>query len=236
MFLKTIGHYLTALAVLSFLITSINLCMLVLLASKPFLSRSQYENFAAKMQNDYLLVFTWCIEAPKGRRVYFSGDLPPANESALVVPNHAASHGDWAPLYCLAARSGSLGAVKTVSKNVLKFVPFFGWAMWLMQWPFLKRTWTTDKDYLKHRLAVYKKSSVPLLLWLFCEGTRWTRKKHQKAVEFASNRKQYEPVHTLVPKPAGWIALSRGLDGIATHLHDVTLAYTGYVVTRSSSC
>jgi len=220
--------FVRALLVLIFLMAAIFLVILALLASKPFLSRTAFDKFAQKMQNNYLLVFTWCIEAPAGRKVYFYGDVIPEKESALVVPNHAAEHGDWAPLYSLAARSNGLGGVKTVSKNILKFVPFFGWGMWLMQWPFLKRTWTSDKDYLHKRLDVYRKSGLPMLLWLFAEGTRWTRAKHAKAVAFARGRQQYEPVHTLVPKPTGFIALVKGLDGIVTHLHDVTLAYTGY--------
>ena len=39
---------------------------------------------------------------------------------------------------------------------------------------------------------------------------------------------RYEPVHTLVPKPTGFVALARGLEGAVTHVLDVTLAYTGY--------
>eukprot|EP00750_Incisomonas_marina_P021366 INCI4330.1.p1 GENE.INCI4330.1~~INCI4330.1.p1 ORF type:complete len:372 (-),score=41.70 INCI4330.1:103-1140(-) len=225
---RKITQTLRALLVLLFLIAAICLVIAALLAAKPFLSRPKYDRFAQKLQHNYLLVFTWCIEAPAGRRVYFSGDTIPQNESALVVPNHAAAHGDWAPLYSLAARSNGLGSVKTVSKDILKFVPFFGWGMWLMQWPFLKRTWTSDKNYLYKKLDTYRRTGLPMLLWLFCEGTRWTRTKHAKAVSFARGRGQYEPVHTLVPKPTGFIALVRGLDGIVTHIHDVTLAYSGY--------
>ncbi len=35
-------------------------------------------------------------------------------------------------------------------------------------------------------------------------------------------------MHTLVPKPTGFVALARGLEGTVTHVHDVTLAYTGF--------
>jgi lysocardiolipin and lysophospholipid acyltransferase len=223
-----------AVLVLAFLMLAMLPNLIAMLVAKVVLARSKFTSFATGVQRRYLLVFTWFLELPRSRRIVFSGDVVPSGESALVVPNHAAAHGDFAPLYALAARSGGLGSVKTVSKDVLKYVPCFGWGMWLMQWPFLKREWVRDRKSLEGTLRLYREAQQPLLMWLFAEGTRWTPEKHAQAVAFARSRSQYEPAHTLVPKPTGFTALVHGLDGLVTHVHDVTLAYSGSPVSKRS--
>jgi 1-acyl-sn-glycerol-3-phosphate acyltransferase len=114
----------------------------ILLISWPLLPTKMYANLAATLQNQFLIAFVWLYERNhSGLTVHVSGDDLPAGESALIVSNHVASHGDWAPMYSLVARqsSTSLGGFKCVIKDVAKWIPGFGWCMWLLNWPFLKR-------------------------------------------------------------------------------------------------
>ena len=207
----------------------------LLLVGLPFLSRRAYNRLAQYVQGMYLKAFVQLYERNANLKIYVSGDAVDkrgsAKDSALVVINHAAAHGDWAPLYSLAARAGLLGAVKTVAKASLIWAFPFGTGMWLMNWPLLKRKWQTDKGYLERKLRRYGEDGGNLQLWLFPEGTRWTKAKHAEAVSFAKERKICDgwlPKHTMVPRVKGFVALKRGLHGIATHMYDVTVAYTGF--------
>ena len=197
----------------------------------PVLPTKTYNKVAAFLQNQFLLAFVWLYERNhSGLNIYVSGDKIPPNESALIISNHVASHGDWAPIYSLVAResSTSLGGFKVVIKDIVKWIPGFGWCMWLLNWPFLKRNWAGDKAYLEKKLKSYAKDDVPLQLLIFPEGTRFTKKKHAAAVAYAKERKLHVPVHTMIPRYKGFQALVRGLDGVATHIYDVTLAYNGF--------
>jgi 1-acyl-sn-glycerol-3-phosphate acyltransferase len=89
-------------------------------------------------------------------------------------------------------------------------------------------------------LKAYGQTDVPLSILIFPEGTRWTKKKHADAVEYAkecnsvAKRKLHVPVHTMIPRYKGFQALVRGLDGIATHVYDITLAYNGFALSKGS--
>ena len=224
-----------------FLATGSMVAMVPMLVLYPILPRRRYATLTASLQQEFLTVLVLLVERHKKLRIYFSGDAPPPpKEAALVLPNHAAAHGDWAPLFSLAARQGGgmLGAVKTVIKDVAKWIPGFGWTMYLANWPFLKRKWTEDKSYLQKKLQTYAElDHLPLQIWLFPEGTRWTKKKHAAAVKFARERKLcggWIPEYTMVPRVKGFVALVKGLRGVVSHVYDITLAYTGFALKPGS--
>ena len=100
------------------------LCMigLILGITWPVLPRKYYSKLAAFLQNQFLLSFVWLYEGSHSSlNVYVSGDKLPTQESVLLVCNHVASHGDWAPAYSLIARQRGLGGFKCVVKDIAKF-------------------------------------------------------------------------------------------------------------------
>jgi 1-acyl-sn-glycerol-3-phosphate acyltransferase len=216
----------------------------------PLLPRAAYARAAAFLQEQFLTAFVFFFERGRGSRlsVYVSGDVDASGKvrclgkeggadglrGALIVCNHVAAHGDWAPIYSLVARQGvgALGGFRCVVKDVAKWIPGFGWGMWLMNWPFLKRNWASDKRYLEDKLRAYDgaASGVPLSMLIFPEGTRWTVKKHAQAVAFAKQRGLHVPTHTMCPRYKGFQALVRGLSAgaCADVVYDVTLSYTGF--------
>lgn len=215
-----------------FLILSSTYLMVPLVVALLLLPRSRYVHFAAAVQEFFIAAWVQCYEWNSDLKIYVSGDKLPDRESAMIISNHAAAHADWAPLYSLAARQHMLGGVKTVIKDEAKWIPGIGWAMWLLNWPFLKRNWKKDKGYLHRKLQTYAQDGAPLNMWLFPEGTRWTPKKYAAAVKYAKSASEklhdWVPTETLVPKATGFVNLVQGLDGAITHIYDVTLAYTGY--------
>ena len=133
----------------------------------PFLPRAAYARLAAFLQEQFLIGFIFLFERGRGSRlqVYVSGDVGPSGKilpgssdgagGAMMVSNHVAAHGDWAPIYSLVARQGpgALGGFRCVVKDIAKWIPGFGWGMWLMNWPFLKRNWASLwKSKIQHTL------------------------------------------------------------------------------------
>ena len=214
----------------------LSLIGLLMAVAWPVLPTNSYSKLAAWCQNQFLIAFVWMYERNHSSlNIYVSGDTLPLHESSLLVCNHVASHGDWAPIYSLVARQKGLGGFKCVVKDIVKWIPGFGWCMWLLNWPLLKRNWAGDKLYLQQKLRAYGQiDNVPLSLLIFPEGTRWTEQKHAAAVEYAKERKLHVPVHTMIPRYKGFQALVRGLDGVATHIYDITLAYNGFQLPKGS--
>ena len=81
-----------------------------------------------------------------------------------------------------------LGTFRTLIKRVIMFIPGFGTAMYLLNWPFLTRKADKDLAYLAKLMAQYKKECLPLWLTCFPEGTRYTEKKQSDSLAFAKER------------------------------------------------
>ena len=52
---------------------------------------------------------------------------------------------DWLTLFSLASRKGMLGACRVFAKDVVKYLPGFGWGIYLLGSVFLKRDWNRDR-------------------------------------------------------------------------------------------
>mmetsp|Transcript_23734 Transcript_23734/g.59399 ORF Transcript_23734/g.59399 Transcript_23734/m.59399 type:complete len:333 (+) Transcript_23734:41-1039(+) len=192
---------------------------------RPF-SRARHARLLCWLQKHYLSQLVYCVERNHNLTIEWSGDEPPANESALVLPNHM-TH-DWLPLYSMAYRQGTLGFVKTICKQAIAFVPSFGWTMWLGYWPFITRDWNKDQVYMRNFFKMMKEDDIPLCLWLFPEGTRITPSKKKLSQEHA--RLKGYPVfeNVLLPRPKGLMLALQGLKDVTPYVYDVTLNYSGW--------
>jgi len=102
-------------------------------------------------------------------------------------------------------------------KKELFWVPFLGLAWWALDYPFLERSSSAQKDIETTMRACEKFKTLPVSIMNFVEGTRFTVEKH---------RKQHSPYsHLLKPKAGGiafvLAALGEQLDSIL----DVTIVY-----------
>ncbi|CAG8589821.1 782_t:CDS:10 [Diversispora eburnea] len=105
-------------------------------------------------------------------KITFSGDQIPSNESAIVISNHR-SYSDFYMLHSVAMRRKMLPHVKYFAKDSLKYIPFFGFGMWLMGMIFIKRNWTEDENHLKKIFKAIKSYAAPIWIVNFVEGTRF---------------------------------------------------------------
>lgn len=213
-------------ALASWLTVSISLGSVFLFLMKLALPRRWFIVLCRHVQAAYLAPFVYIIERYSNVTLRQTGDVLPQHESALILPNHL--NQDWAPLYCLAFRCQMLGGIRCVLKDIYKYIPGFGASMMLVDFLFLKRKWDLDQRYLESKLQVFRKDGLPLHLWIFPEGTRFTAQKHEEGEAFAKQRGLQPLENCLQPRVKGFAAMAKGLQGICSHVYDVTLQYQGF--------
>ena len=146
-----------------------------------------------------------------------------AEQWYLVNANHQA----WTDIPVLyRVFYGRIPVFKFFIKRELFWVPIIGVAGWAFDYPFMKRY---SKAYLKQhphktgidldttRKACERYKTKPVSILNFCEGTRFTAKKHQD---------QQSPYRHLLRPKAGGIAFALSvMEGRIKDLIDVTIVY-----------
>jgi 1-acyl-sn-glycerol-3-phosphate acyltransferase len=168
--------------------------------------------------NSYFVKFT--------RRVKWNvkGDITlKRHQWYLVISNHQS----WLDIVVLQQiLHKRIPELKFFVKDQLKWVPFLGFAWWILDCPFMKRF---SKEYLrKHpekkgldllttKKACQKFKNMPVSIMNFIEGTRFTQVKHKL---------QNSPYQHLLKPKAGGVAYV--LQSMGERIHsivDVTITY-----------
>jgi 1-acyl-sn-glycerol-3-phosphate acyltransferase len=199
--------------------------VLSLVLIRPF-SRKTHANFMYYIQGTFLTNISFFLERNGNLNLELTGDKMPNGENCLVLPNH--QNHDWGHIYTLANRRRNLGAVRTVLKKVTQYIPGFGTCMWLNNWPFVSRDWKQDSVYLKKLYNMYKEDDMPLVLWIFPEGTRITPKKLKKSQEYAAKNGKPNFNHVMLPRYKAVISALRSLPGVVDYVYETTIAYSGW--------
>lgn len=161
--------------------------------------------------------------------IVLTGDAFHPNESALVVCNHR-SWADTIVLYSLARQVRMHGDVKFLAKRSLLVFPVYGFAGWLLDVViFIKRQSTSAGRHLNmvySRLTDPRRRQAPYWLISYLEGTRFTREKREKAIEFAKKRDLKVLEEVLQPRTKGFISTVGALRGHVHAVYDITIGYT----------
>lgn len=188
--------------------------------SEPF-----YLKFVCMTQHSFLSMMPLFVEHCGGVELAVYGDTPKA-EAALVLSNHLGH--DWGPMYLLAGRIGTLGYIRTVIKQVVQYIPGLGQAMWLGYWPFVSRSYDTDKVRLTSLFGAIAKAGVPMQTWLFPEGTRRTPAKLKSSQEYAKTKNMPVWQHVMLPRYRGVMLSVDSMRGSVEYIHDLTIQYEGW--------
>jgi len=169
----------------------------------------------------------WCVlwaEKLYGTRVEISGDDVPAGENAVLVVNHQEMV-DIPVLFSLAWRKKRLGDMKWFVKDIVKYVPGFGWGLAFLDTLFVKRNWTADKNKIAKTFRKVMHHRVPLWLVTFTEGTRLKFNKLKESQQYAMERNLTRLQHVMVPRTKGFVATLEGLRGHVDAVYDITIGY-----------
>lgn len=141
----------------------------------------------------------------------------------LVVANHQS----WLDIVILQRMlNRKIPVLKFFIKDQLKWIPFLGFAWWVMGCPFMKRYSKSylakkphkkGKDIASTRKAINKFKQYPAALMNFVEGTRFTYNKHSQ------QNSPYQ--HLLKPKAGGISYIISAMEQQIHSLLDVTIIY-----------
>ncbi|CAH1764860.1 6594_t:CDS:10 [Entrophospora sp. SA101] len=187
----------------------INVVQLLSMLIIPFSKRLVWK-INSRSAHSMWWVMQWIFERQHKGKITFSGDKIPSNESAVVISNHR-SFTDFYMLHSVAIRKNMLPHVKYFAKDSLKYIPFFGYGMWLMGMIFIKRNWTQDQSQLRKIFKRIKEYAAPIWIVNFVEGTRMTQKKLLDGQAFAKEKGIPILRHLLVPRTKGFVACIRQL-------------------------
>ena len=160
-------------------------------------------------------------------QTHVEGDLTDRSNWWVVTSNHQS----WADIIIIQTALLHLAPpIKFFTKRELIWIPLLGLAMWLLRFPYVRRS---SKKETPNNKSLFKKNRQslgrvaghfqerPISLLVFLEGTRFTEEKHK------ARRSPYK--NLLSPRIGGLgFALSQ-LDDRVHKIVDLTLNYSGTV-------
>jgi lysophosphatidic acid acyltransferase/lysophosphatidylinositol acyltransferase len=155
-------------------------------------------------------------------------DAIPDPENAILISNHV-YFGDFFLVHHVGRLKGMLSYCRYFLKDSIKFLPVFGWGMYLINMPFLKRDWQRDNRRIRQALDPIISSRLPIWFISFVEGHRMSPEKLRSSQAYAKNTLGAPRLnHVLLPRSKG-LALTLGAfresQSHITALYDLTLAY-----------
>ncbi|XP_066507436.1 1-acyl-sn-glycerol-3-phosphate acyltransferase delta isoform X3 [Hoplias malabaricus] len=151
-------------------------------------------------------------------------------ENAIVILNHNFEI-DFLCGWTFCERFGVLGSSKVLAKKELAYVPIIGWMWYFLEIVFCKRKWEDDRRTVTQSLK--RLQDYPENFWflLYCEGTRFTEKKHKISMEVAEKKGLPKLKYHLLPRTKGFCVTVQNLRGKETTKHQL---YSGCLMGKST--
>ncbi|KAL3868741.1 hypothetical protein ACJMK2_041510 [Sinanodonta woodiana] len=149
-------------------------------------------------------------------------------ENAVYISNHQCTV-DWVIAVMLASQQGSLGSIRFVLKDGLRFFPLYGFYFKQHSCIFVKRSGKFKPENAQRDIAKLKTNQLPTWLVIFPEGTRFKpdlQENKEKIDMFAIEQGVSKFDHVLIPRLK---ALQLSLQEIGDYVdavYDVTIAYS----------
>nr|XP_023648697.1 1-acyl-sn-glycerol-3-phosphate acyltransferase gamma [Paramormyrops kingsleyae]XP_023648698.1 1-acyl-sn-glycerol-3-phosphate acyltransferase gamma [Paramormyrops kingsleyae]XP_023648699.1 1-acyl-sn-glycerol-3-phosphate acyltransferase gamma [Paramormyrops kingsleyae]XP_023648700.1 1-acyl-sn-glycerol-3-phosphate acyltransferase gamma [Paramormyrops kingsleyae]XP_023648702.1 1-acyl-sn-glycerol-3-phosphate acyltransferase gamma [Paramormyrops kingsleyae] len=145
-------------------------------------------------------------------------------EHVIIILNHNFEI-DFLCGWTMCERFGVLGSSKVLAKHELLKVPLIGWTWYFLEIVFCKRKWEEDRNTVFSGLERLR--DYPEFMWflLYCEGTRFTEKKHQISMQVAESKGLPKLKYHLLPRTKGFTTTLQCLKGTVSAVYDVTLNF-----------
>ncbi|XP_005099244.1 1-acyl-sn-glycerol-3-phosphate acyltransferase epsilon [Aplysia californica] len=175
----------------------------------------------------------FCFETLTGTELMFYGDPESMKElvlgeNALYISNHQCTV-DWVMASSVALRRGSLGRLRYVLKDGLRYLPLYGFYLGMHGSVFVKRAGRFSKEKAEKQLSRDAKDKKPMWLVIFPEGTRFNPELPnviEESKQFTQSQ-GLEPLNTvLYPRIRAVQVCVEQLRNSVESLYDVTLAYS----------
>eukprot|EP00036_Acanthoecidae_sp_10tr_P008083 CAMPEP_0182920766 /NCGR_PEP_ID=MMETSP0105_2-20130417/3705_1 /TAXON_ID=81532 ORGANISM="Acanthoeca-like sp., Strain 10tr" /NCGR_SAMPLE_ID=MMETSP0105_2 /ASSEMBLY_ACC=CAM_ASM_000205 /LENGTH=500 /DNA_ID=CAMNT_0025058219 /DNA_START=59 /DNA_END=1561 /DNA_ORIENTATION=- len=146
----------------------------------------------------------------------------------LFVMNHHCRL-DWLFTWMIELRLQWSTSKIIVLKRGLRHLPGIGWAMQMLRYIFLHRSWSRDEERISYVLRSVQRDGAASVL-LFPEGTDLTKETKAKAHQFAKDHDLPLYENVLNPRPRGFAHIFTQMRGNVPEpltVWDVTVGYVG---------
>lgn len=149
-------------------------------------------------------------------------------ENVIFICNHQSTF-DWLVADVLAVRQSSVGHIRYILKDVLKWVPLYGFYFRQHNCIYVKRGRKFRLEQAEKQLHQLVRNNIPFWMVLFPEGTRYNP-RNKSVIECSQEyAKKYDlPVlqHLLTPRLRGLQLTLRKLRANTDAVYDVTVAFS----------
>ncbi|KAK6188136.1 hypothetical protein SNE40_004386 [Patella caerulea] len=176
----------------------------------------------------FLLFF---FEHYTGVQIFLYGDVEAVlkkKEKVFYISNHQCTM-DWVVCDMLAIRQGSLGNLRYILKDGLKYFPLYGFYFAEHGCVYVKRSGKFEQTKAAKRLSVLQRNNTPTWMVVFPEGTRFNPELPEtiaKSQQFAKEEGFTLLSNVLTPRHK---AVHVGLSNLRASLdavYDVTIGYS----------
>ncbi|KAL7687550.1 putative phospholipid/glycerol acyltransferase [Plasmopara halstedii] len=219
------SSYVLLLFLCAFLNTTFLLWPVTVLRWSHILSARSCRHVCRFFENLYFAMLSGCLELLGGVKIILTGDeIPQSNpqEHMLLICNHR-SEVDWIFFWNLALRYGVHDRIRVMLKSIIRYTPGVGWAMLLLQYPYVNRNWATDQIRLTRLIQSYREVDIGSWLAMFPEGTALNDKTLQKSQAYAEKQGEELWNYVLQPRYKGFELCFKKLD--PEYVFDLTVAY-----------
>jgi len=155
-------------------------------------------------------------------------DMPDGIAHGVIILNHQFDR-DWWSMFAVMRCVGQHGRVKMLLPEEMRHIPLLGWALQLIEFPFLGRTWGAEDHYpLQHHLQTFQGEDETTFFLLFPEGAKLDQQTHQMSVEFAKQEGRPVLNHLLLPHIRGFQLVLEALKTTNPSVYDATMVTEGY--------
>ncbi|KAK3698764.1 hypothetical protein QZH41_014517, partial [Actinostola sp. cb2023] len=181
------------------------------------------------MYDMYQSLICFFFETYTGAELILYGDKIPwdKKENIILTCNHQCTV-DWIVADLLAIRQGSLGSIRYVLKDGLRYLPLYGFYFGQHGCIYVKRGGSQEQEELERKLEHFKNYKTPLWLVIFPEGTRHNVEKPEvikESQEFARKQGLKELQHVLTPRTKATETSIDRLHDYIDAVYDLTIAY-----------
>lgn len=169
--------------------------------------------------------FYFCKLSAATIKIVYANEIP-MHQNAIVISNHL-SFGDFFLIHHFAIRQRMLPFCRYFAKDSLKYIPVFGWGMYLMDCVLLKRDWSKDRERINKTFHNLLSHRFPVWIVSYVEGSRYSEAKARKSLEY-TQKMNFAPLqHLLFPRTKGFVAALEAFRSGSQirHVYDILLVY-----------
>ncbi|CAF0957094.1 unnamed protein product [Rotaria sordida] len=164
-------------------------------------------------------------------KIYLHGDYEEIfkkKENVLYISNHQSSV-DWIIANMLAVHQGSLGHIRYILKNDLKWIPLYGFYFQQHGCIYVRRNDKGDINRVEKGIRLIQYNGLPVWLVIFPEGTRFNPICNQDAIQRSRQFSQQKGLsqfdYVLYPRTGATVAAIKALKHKLDAVYDITIMY-----------